>query len=369
MHDDIFNGMPSIILKQRPFYSIIIPCYNSKKTLGVLLDSIIAQDMNDEIEVVLADDCSTESYQDVVDKYKDILSIRQIKTDYNFAPGNTREKGVSIAEGEWICFADHDDEFIPESLKKIKNIIVSNNEDKFIMADFNEVNPETREIIKEYKYDKNLLHAKFFNLDNFWKKYDLHFIKDLRTHEDICLMSQAYCASLASKKPPLYINEVIYCWMVRDDSLSRKRYQDESFIEIFFKDYIESTGYTYIDCFYKYNLDYELTLLSALEVLVYCYFYIQGIKFNNCYNFVDKNEEYAKKYLITIKEMFNISNQEIIDIASRYEADMYIDVRKSANLYVGTFIESDTFLQFLNRLHEDAPIRETMSQVMRKENL
>ena len=56
--------------------------------------------MNDDIEVILADDCSPESYQEVVDSYRDILSIRQIKTDYNFTPGNTREKGVSIADGE-----------------------------------------------------------------------------------------------------------------------------------------------------------------------------------------------------------------------------------------------------------------------------
>ena len=128
MNSDIFNGNPSIILKKRPFYSIVIPCYNSRRTLGALLDSIIAQDMNNEIEVILSDDHSTESYQDIVDKYKDILSIRQIKTDYNFAPGNTREKGVSIAEGEWVCFADHDDEFIPETLKQIKEKILGSEE-------------------------------------------------------------------------------------------------------------------------------------------------------------------------------------------------------------------------------------------------
>ena len=46
---------------KRPFFSIIIPCYNSKNTLGRLLQSIVDQKMDyNDIQVVLADDCSTE---------------------------------------------------------------------------------------------------------------------------------------------------------------------------------------------------------------------------------------------------------------------------------------------------------------------
>ena len=64
----IFDGSSSISLTKRPFFSIVVPCYNSRETLGALLESIVLQHMNDEIEVVLSDDCSNESYQDIVEQ-------------------------------------------------------------------------------------------------------------------------------------------------------------------------------------------------------------------------------------------------------------------------------------------------------------
>lgn len=81
MNSSIYNGLPSIELDNIPFFSIIIPCYNSKKTIGNLLNSIVNQDMNDEIEVIISDDHSTESYQDIVNEYSKILSIKQVQTD------------------------------------------------------------------------------------------------------------------------------------------------------------------------------------------------------------------------------------------------------------------------------------------------
>jgi glycosyltransferase involved in cell wall biosynthesis len=53
----------------------------------------------EDLEVVLADDCSTESYQDIVDKYLDKLNIKQVSTEYNCCPGNTRQCGVDAAAG------------------------------------------------------------------------------------------------------------------------------------------------------------------------------------------------------------------------------------------------------------------------------
>ena len=134
-------------MNNRPFFSIIIPCYNSRETIGNLLTSIKEQNMNDEIEIILSDDNSTDPYEDIVDKFKDSLNIKQIKTDYNFAPGNTREKGVSIATGEWLVFADHDDEFIPDTLPIIKKVIINSGEKYYAIANFYEVDAKSKEVV------------------------------------------------------------------------------------------------------------------------------------------------------------------------------------------------------------------------------
>lgn len=364
---NIFDGMPSIVLENRPFLSIIIPCYNSRKTLGSLLESIIAQDMNDEIEVILADDHSPESYQDVVEEYNQTLSIKQIQTDYNFAPGNTREKGVSIAEGEWVCFADHDDEFIPGTLKQIKYSIQELGEDQFVVSNFYEMNPDTHEVIQEMRGTRNWMHAKFYNLDNFWKKYDIHFKKDLLTHEDICVSSQINCAAVMSGKEPTYLDIFCYIWMARPTSISREKYGDRTFLEVFYRDYIESTGYTYIDKFINYGVDANYVLDSAIEVLLYCYFYIQGFKFHRPEDWLRDNEQHAREYLVTIKEIFGLTNIDIINYVAQNDANTYMEVKKFAHVGVGPFIETETFAQWLNILHRDINYQKvTMSDAMQK---
>ena len=130
----IYDGLPSKKLEHRPFFSIIIPCYNSREYIGELLASIEAQDMPDDIEIILSDDNSPESYQDIVDPFRERLCIKQVKTDYNFAPGNTRERGVKEATGEWIAFADHDDLYIVDTFSQVKEAILKSGEKYYLIG-------------------------------------------------------------------------------------------------------------------------------------------------------------------------------------------------------------------------------------------
>ena len=126
-----------ILTNKRPFYSIIIPCYNSGKTISCVLDSIIQQELPyQDIQVVISDDCSTEPYQDIIDSYKDRLFITQVQTDYNCCPGNTRQCGVDAAIGQWVTFMDHDDQLIPGSYKDLKAQIQKQNIDTVVITRF-----------------------------------------------------------------------------------------------------------------------------------------------------------------------------------------------------------------------------------------
>ena len=108
----------------RPLFSIIISCYNSRKTIGALLESLCNQNLEyEDLEVIISDDCSTEPYDDIVSEFYDRLQIKSVKTKYNCCPSNTRERGAQAATGQWICFSDHDDEFVLDSLQHIKKTI------------------------------------------------------------------------------------------------------------------------------------------------------------------------------------------------------------------------------------------------------
>lgn len=364
-----FNGEPSIDLGHRPWLTIVIPCYNSGSSLPNLLDSIVAQNMNDDIEVVLSDDWSTKPYQDVVEKYKDILCIKQIKTDYNFGPGNTREKGVSIATGEWVMFADHDDEFIPNTFMDCKKAIKESGEKYYAIANFYEQDPVTKKKLSEMKKTKNWNHAKFYNLDNLWHAYDIHFKKDLTSHEDIYISSQINCAMMDCQNgQPLYIDKFIYIWNKKDNSISRQEYGGHEFLEVFYKDYIESTGTPYLDNYEKGIIDKGYALVNTVQILGYCYFYMQGFIFHQGYeNYFRENETWAREYLVRLKEVMNVTNNDILGLMMYNNCHLYLETKKTANLATGPIIEFMSFKDWLDYLHKDTENLKTVKSFMSKE--
>ena len=97
--------MPSMLV------SFIIPSYNSAHTVRRCLDSIYALSLKPfEFEVIFVDDCSTDNTCDIVAEYQtqhpNITLLLQPK---NNRQGAARNRGVSVAQGEYICFVDSDD--------------------------------------------------------------------------------------------------------------------------------------------------------------------------------------------------------------------------------------------------------------------
>ena len=68
------------------FWTVCIPCYNPDDRLDNLLQSIVNQNCSDDIEVIVIDDCSTEDFQPILDKYKDKLFIKKYVTEINGGP-------------------------------------------------------------------------------------------------------------------------------------------------------------------------------------------------------------------------------------------------------------------------------------------
>ena len=61
------------------FFSFIVPVYNRPNEIHELLESLSLQDYDKSFEVVVVEDGSSESSEDIVDKYKDKLSITYLK--------------------------------------------------------------------------------------------------------------------------------------------------------------------------------------------------------------------------------------------------------------------------------------------------
>ena len=353
--DLIIDGKPSKELEYRPFFSIIIPCYNSGKTIGALLASIEAQNMSDDIEIILSDDHSTKSYQEVVDPFRERLCIKQVQTDYNFGPGNTRENGVKYATGEWLAFADHDDLYIVDTLPQIKEHIEETQQKYYVISNFLEVNPDNHTVINRHIGTRNWNHAKFYNKDNFWDAYNIHFKKDLLTHEDIYISSCVNCACNKFNIEPNFINIYTYIWNARPTTISRTKYGDRTFFEIYFRDWIESTGDLYIDKYKEGNITEEFAVKSIINVLLFCYFYTQGFKFDRPKDWMEINEYHARDYYIRgMEAVKKLSNKYILEYCRANRASYYRSVRETAYVGVGGFIEDLSFPMWLEYLKDES---------------
>lgn len=345
-------------LTKRPFFSCVIACYNDGRYkegvyLDRLLSSLTRQGLDKaDLEVVLSDDCSPEPFNHIWEKYTDKLTIKTTKTDYNFAPGNTRAKGVEIATGSWLCFADHDDIFYDNALKKVKNAIIDRGEKHFVLCDFNSVNPEGQ-VIRKYEQSMNWCHGKFYNRDDFWDKYNIHFIHDLKSHEDIAICTQVSCVLTANIQNYTYVHEPVYAWTDNPQSVSHAKYTVDTesgpreFLEVFFGDYIESTGYIYIDRFKKHLLSMANSVKGSIEIICYCYFYMQGFMFRRPDDYYKENIKLAGDYVTACKKTYNITNDAIYKVVASNKAFMYYQVMELANGASGRYIPTYTFKEWL----------------------
>ena len=277
---------------------------------------------------------------------------------YNFAPGNTRAKGVTIATGEWLAFADHDDIYYDGALAKVKQGIIDKDEKYFAFGDFNGVN-EKGEVIRKFEQTLNWCHAKFYNFDNLWKPQDIHFIKDLKSHEDIAICTQVTCAIIAMGLPNYtYFHFPVYAWTDNPQSVSHAKYTVDTesgpreFLEVFFADYIQSTGYIYLEEFRSHRIKIVNVVKGVLEIMCYCYFYMQGFQFRRPDDYYKENLIHAGNFIRECKKTLNMTNDSIYAAVSSNNAYMYYQIRALADPGSGRYMPVQTFRQWLDLVCE-----------------
>lgn len=107
---------PSVVMS----ISVVVPTFNAARYVGDCLQSIASQTLLPQ-EVVLADDCSSDSTVTVVSEIgqKVGFPLRVIRATERGGPGANRNRGMVAATGDWIAFLDADDLWLPEHLEKL----------------------------------------------------------------------------------------------------------------------------------------------------------------------------------------------------------------------------------------------------------
>jgi glycosyltransferase involved in cell wall biosynthesis len=104
-------------VEKKPLFSVVIDNYNYGRYLEEAVDSVLNQTFpQDEIEIVVVDDGSTDDSTERLKKYRD-----KVKCIFkgNGGQASALNAGVAVAKGEIISFLDSDDYWHPKKLDQV----------------------------------------------------------------------------------------------------------------------------------------------------------------------------------------------------------------------------------------------------------
>lgn len=126
--------------------SVVIPAYNEANTIHLILNKVKKVQLKEGIEkeIILVNDCSTDTTADAIRKYqsenKD-LNIQFYEHEVNQGKGAALHTGIQNATGEFLIIQDADLEYDPEEYNMLLKPVLNGNADVVYGSRFMGSNP------------------------------------------------------------------------------------------------------------------------------------------------------------------------------------------------------------------------------------
>ena len=290
---------------------IIIPVYNSQKTIAKTLASIVIQKIRNNTKVYIVDDCSTGNYDKELAPFKDILDITYIRLDKNMGPGYARQVGIDNSSSDYIVFIDSVDQFYNYySLYMLYSYITLNNAD--IVMGYYYVEENNKKFLSDDSYIYSTLHGKIYRRKHL-EDHNIRF-NNSRYSEDNSFNTLAIYTS----NNVLLIDNIISVYTSNESSLTNTR---KNLIKMH-SSYLHNALWV-INKFEKLNIDQNVILSILLNSYVYIFKITRqnpdvnfGKLFLCCYKYEEKYKKYEN--LIPDDIIFDcICHQFYCDISTR----------------------------------------------------
>jgi glycosyltransferase involved in cell wall biosynthesis len=109
--------------------SIVIPAYNEERYIGTLLDQIGKVDLESlglEREIIVVDDCSTDSTASIV---AGLAGVRLHRMPKNGGKGRAVRAGIADATGDYLIIQDADLEYDPNDYLPMLRVLMAGDAD------------------------------------------------------------------------------------------------------------------------------------------------------------------------------------------------------------------------------------------------
>ncbi|RSJ81409.1 glycosyltransferase family 2 protein [Streptococcus cristatus] len=266
----------------KPAISVIIPVYNAQDGIKRCLDSLLNQSFKN-FEIILLNDGSKDNSLNILKEYELKYSFVRVIDKQNEGVAVTRNKGILLAEGEYIMFMDNDDFVDSDYIETFYQAIHEKNLD-LVIGGYKRVNQDNQIIfsqdIQQSEWSKYIIMAPWAKVyrTEFLKTNNLEFF-DYGIGEDIIFNLAAY---KATDKIGL-LDYKGYNWYYNSQSISNTSQRGFS---------------PKIDILVLFSKIFELGKPSELEVYYLKRYYVWYLLFSGRSS---SNQEFIHQY-IRIKE-------------------------------------------------------------------
>ncbi|MFV0207698.1 glycosyltransferase family 2 protein [Empedobacter falsenii] len=280
--------------------SVIIPVYNTEEFVVSCIDSVLAQSYTN-FELIIIDDGSSDDSYEILKKYDD-KRIKLIQQE-NKGVSATRNRGIDLAKGDYICFIDSDDyidkNYLENFVKKIYN------KENLLIQDIQRFGKRKANYISDKFYLSNNMReiivfnrlfanggpvAKFYSTEIIHKN-DIRFKLETSYGEDLIF----FLEYLKYVKSITYLDVSGYNYNYNNTSASTKRHSFQTYIDVnnsiseFVKFYhiIDSE---LLRISYEYRWDFiQSTIDKSIEVTKENFDYLSDLMEINFLKFANSN--------------------------------------------------------------------------------
>lgn len=222
--------------------SIIIPVYNVEQYIEACLKSVIAQTYKGHMECLIVDDCNQDNgieiAQNIIANYQGPIIFRILHHDQNRGLSAARNTGMKEAIGDYLFFADSDDELTTNCIERLVTGLGDVQYD-IVVGDIKTIGNDTLheylrlklddgtvlrgiDIISHYKSHWNMMaQAKLYNAA-FIRRQQLCFKEGL-IHEDELWSFEIACTAKTLRA----VQHPTYYYYVREGSICVESNKDK----------------------------------------------------------------------------------------------------------------------------------------------
>lgn len=277
--------------------TIAIPVYNTEKYIKRCFDSILLNEIIDDIEVIAVNDGSKDKSLDILNKYKSLYPNTLIVINKeNGGHGSTINKALETATGKYFRVLDSDDWFNSKDFIKLINklkqfdadVVITNYSKEHIYNGYSEqINWQDLKENKIYNFDSinmDILNKEYFVMANSLYKTNVLRESKLKLLEKTFYVDMQYnVIPISCVKTFVYFNLDIYRYFIGrpDQSMNLKNFvKNRSNHEKVLKSLIEyyNTNITKLSSNKKDYISQILFYMLTTHYYIYCVYPEKGSK-------------------------------------------------------------------------------------------